>query len=254
MKRLIIGALISTVTIGTAFAECTYNFDATASQIAQIDSSVSRFPNVSNQKVGFNIKATNDKEAYAAFSSAYADNKIAGHGAGDINVPTTGIFAFEYKFKVPTSLLSGNEALAFFPLAASGNNSLGQFQRLGLIYTNNAASNPNKNEFRFFMNFVGSSYDLPVAVTASGYQTLGFYINASTKQVGIIFNGVNKGYVASFDTNFDQLGFTNAAAQYQFASNSSNLGKEVSIELITDHLKLQNTYPLGTKDICGNTI
>lgn len=39
-----------------------------------------------------------------------------------------------------------------------------------------------------------------------------------------------------------------------YASNSSALGKEISYEIVSDHSKLQFTYPTGTTDICGTPL
>lgn len=254
MKKIILGTIIGAASIGSTFAACTYNFDATASQIDQIHPSVQRFPNVSNQKVGFNIVADTGTKSYVAYSSAYAANTISGNTAGDISTPSSGVFAYEYKFKVPTNLLASNEGLAFFPILAVSTYNSYQGDSLAIVYTNNVSTNPNKNEFKIYKNFSGGGYALPVATTSSGYQNIGFYVNQNTNQVGVIFNGVNYGYVIPFQSGFNKFLFANAGAQYQFANNSSSLGQEVSVELITDHTKLQNTYPTGTTDICGNTI
>nr|WP_277602890.1 DUF4882 family protein [Acinetobacter sp. NIPH 1852] len=241
--------------MGSSFAACTYNFDASAAQIAQLtDSSVDRFPIVNNQKVAFNIIAKDGVKGYAAYSSSYAATRISGGEDGDIAIPTSGIFAYEYKIKVPTNLLNGEEALLFAPLAAFGTLNNENTQAITLAYSNNTSTNPNKNEFRLFMNMSGNSFDMPVVTTASGYQTIGIYVNMNTGQVGVVHNGVNKGYVTSITKAFNRLAFANLVGQYNFANNSSYLGQEISIELITDSTKLQNTYPQGTKDICGTTL
>lgn len=39
-----------------------------------------------------------------------------------------------------------------------------------------------------------------------------------------------------------------------YTSNSSSLGKEISYEIVSDHSKLQFTYPTGTTDICGTPL
>ncbi|MFG0589021.1 DUF4882 family protein [Acinetobacter sp. YQ_14] len=254
MKKLVLGSLITIAATSSVFAECTYNFDATETQISQIDSSVTGFPVKNNQKVGFNIVSNEGVKGYAAYSSAYAANKISGVNNGDVAAQTSGIFAYEYKIKVPTSLLSGDEALVFFPLTMIGTTNNQQTQTIDIAYSNNVATNPNKNELKLYTNFSGSPVDMPVVSTSNGYQTVGIYVNRDTNQVGLIHNGINKGYVRQLSNAFNRLAFINIAAQSKFAVNSTNLGQEISIELITDHTKLQNTYPTGTKDICGNVI
>ncbi|WP_151766098.1 DUF4882 family protein [Acinetobacter colistiniresistens] len=83
---------------------------------------------------------------------------------------------------------------------------------------------------------------------------MGFYINQQTQQVGVIFNGSNLGYVGTYSTKPTGGYFVASLGVQNIPSTSNIVGKELSIELITDRTKLQNTYPSGTKDICGNTI
>ena len=254
MKKLVLGSLIIIAATSNVFAECTYNFDATETQISQIDSSLTGFPIKNNQKVGFNIVSNDGLKIYGAYSSAYAANRISGVNSGDITAQSSGIFAYEYKLKVPTNLFSGQEAVLFFPLAMSGTLNNSQTEVLAVGYTNNVPSNPDKNELILSIDSTATNLRLPVVTTSSGYQTLGIYINRDTNQVGLIHNGVNKGYIGPISSNFNKLAFWNYAGQNAIPVNSTNLGKEISIELITDHTKLQNTYPTGAKDICGNVI
>lgn len=255
MKKIILGTFVSALSLSSVNAACNYNLDATAAQIAQLtDSSVDRFPTVNNQTVAFNIQAKDGVIGYAAYSSSFASNLISGNQNGDIAIPTSGIFAYEYKIKVPTNLLNGEEALLFSPLGAFGTRNNEQTQSITLAYMNNTATNPNKNEFKLFMNMTGTSYDMPVVATPTGYQTIGIYVNMDTGQVGVVHNGVNKGYVQPITKAFNRLAFAHLVGQYKFLNNSSNLGQQISIELITDSSKLQNNYPQGTKDVCGTTL
>ncbi|WP_433848258.1 DUF4882 family protein [Acinetobacter proteolyticus] len=93
-----------------------------------------------------------------------------------------------------------------------------------------------------------------MTTTSNGYQRLGVYVNQTTKQIGLIFNGMNSGYIRSFANKLDSFAFANMAGQYGIPTGSPTIGQNISIELITDHAGLQFTYPTGTKDICGNTI
>lgn len=96
--------------------------------------------------------------------------------------------------------------------------------------------------------------ELPLTSTTDGYQKIGIYVNQDTKQVGVIYNGVNKGYVSTNPSKINSLAFTNGMAYYGTDSTSPNIGKVHSVELITDKNQFQFTYPTGTKDICGNVI
>lgn len=69
-----------------------------------------------------------------------------------------------------------------------------------------------------------------------------------------ISNGVDRGYTWSYTTPLSKMKFAIAIEEGFYASNSSALGKEISYEIVSDHSKLQFTYPTGTTDICGTPL
>ncbi len=75
-------------------------------------------------------------------------------------------------------------------------------------------------------------------------------LNISPNQVGLIFNHQNYGYIGTLPSKLDNLFFMIPVVYGNIAA--SDLNQEVSIELVTDKSKFKNTYPTGTKDICGN--
>ncbi|NNP75565.1 DUF4882 domain-containing protein [Acinetobacter sp. Ac_3412] len=254
MKKIILGTLISAVSISSTFAACTYNFDATQAQITTAFAGFQKFPAISGQKTSFTVAATaeNSQQMFIAANG----NAISGQNNGS-NVPQSGIFAYEYKVKVPTILLTNNEQIFMYPNYADAYYSNGKGQIVAL-YANHLQGSTTPNKVMFA---VGSTVDgatgmieLPVTSTSDGYQNIGIYVNQDTKQVGVIFNGVNKGYVSTNPNKIISLAFTNGMAYYGIDSTSPNIGNVYSIELITDSTKLTQTYPTGTKDICGNTI
>ncbi|RYZ87680.1 MAG: DUF4882 domain-containing protein [Moraxellaceae bacterium] len=95
---------------------------------------------------------------------------------------------------------------------------------------------------------------MTLPVTTGTYQRLGLYINQSTQQVGVIFNGTNYGYIGSFANKASALAFGVSILENAIASNSSTLGTTISYELITDGSQLSFSYPTGSKDVCGNTL
>ncbi|WP_171499513.1 DUF4882 family protein [Acinetobacter guerrae] len=262
MKKILTG-LIASVVAGSAFAECSYNLDATQSQIDQTDPGSTLFPNISGQKFGFNTFANNgDSVGYLAVSSGYENLRIQAqngsadpttHPGGDKTVPTSGIFAYEIQLKVPTTTFSGNEVALFYPIGGMGTTLYNQIKAgATLIYLNNhyTAKNQNIIKVAFADN---SQFSYPIN-TSSTYQRVGFYFDQDLKKIGLIVNGINKGYLANYTEGFDHFAFAAIGGQAGMTSNSSNLNKEVSSELITDHSKLQFNYPTGAKDICGNSI
>jgi len=250
VKRLIIGTLISVGTIGSAFAACTYNFDATQAEISTVYPGFEKFPIVSGQSTGLSLSATS--KMYVAANSQALQGKV-----NVIIPPQSGIFAYEYKFKVPSVLLPNSEQIMTYPNFAEGAYAGGKYQLIAM-YTNHLQGSANPNSVAFI---VGSTKDgstglleIPVSNTADGYQYIGFYVNQDTKQVGVIFNGINKGYISNHVDKIQGLTFTNGYSYFGLDATSPNIGLSQSIELITDKTKFKFLYPSGAKDICGNTI
>ncbi|OTG67668.1 DUF4882 family protein [Acinetobacter silvestris] len=93
---------------------------------------------------------------------------------------------------------------------------------------------------------------VPVTSTSDGYQQIGIYINQNTKQMGVIYNGVNKGYISTHPQKIANLSFEMNMSSYGVEATSPNIGKDLSVDLITDKSKFSFIYPVGTKDICNN--
>lgn len=262
MKRIVIGLMISAVAVST-FAECSYNFDATQSQIDQTDLGSTLFPNIAGQKFGFNTFANNgDSVGYLAVSSGYENLRIQAqngsadpttHPGGDKTVPTSGIFAYEIQLKIPTITFSGNEVALFYPITGFGSTLYNQTKATAaLIYLNNHYSAKNQNIIKVVLGD-NSQFTYPIN-TSSTMQRIGFYFDQDAKKIGIIVNGVNKGYLANYSEGFNHFAFAALGGQAGMNSSSANINKEVSAELVVDHSKLQFNYPSGTKDICGNAL
>jgi hypothetical protein len=91
-------------------------------------------------------------------------------------------------------------------------------------------------------------------VPSVGKVRVGMYFNQVTKQLGYIINGTNYGYLNILAENaLSNIGFQ-AVSQPSPNTTSRFLGKQVSIQVITNSANMQFTYPSNTKDICGNTI
>ncbi|OTG80384.1 DUF4882 family protein [Acinetobacter sp. ANC 4648] len=250
MNKIYFGILLGSALSGNVLAECSYNFDATQAQINTIYPHMTLFPDLINQKATF---TTQGSETYIAINK----NDIAGM-KGVATTPQSGIFVYEYKMKVPGTLLSTNEQMLGYPTAVAFNDA-GNVG-IGFVYINNLhnPSTPRLNALSFgIFTENGQHYDagiLPISATNDGYQYFGIYINQDTKKIGFILNGVNYGYVQSIQSKIHSVNFTNTIGFSEIGSNSTIYGKNYSIELITDGSKIVQTYPSGSKDICGNTI
>ncbi|MDR0238429.1 DUF4882 family protein [Acinetobacter sp.] len=256
MKRLTI-AILTGLMSASGWSACTYDLDVTQATLDAKEPGAKVFPNINVQKGSFNISSTttspNDMKLYILSNNS---DKL-GSRKGVI-VPQNTIYAFEYKFKIPTNQLTGIEQIVFFPIASTGVNSSGSqttlISNLGYLNSSRLGTTPantisisNGDASVILVNH-------NVTNTPDGYQHIGIYVNPSSKQVGYIINGVNKGYLANYDFQIATSTFIFGAGILGFTPTSPNIGKEISIELITDATKMTQTYPTGTKDICGNTI
>lgn len=251
MKNLFLSTVLTMTTATTYASTCSYNFDANQSEITSaFGSGLLLFPSINGQKTSFDITPTStDHISYAASSKDFATTNNP-----DINVPATGIFAFEYKVKVPTYLLPSEEQLMSWILPAGYNNSE-MALHLMITINNNIHANPNVNTLDIYVNDSGTPLNsTPITNTSDGYQTVGVYINQSTNKIAFIINGVDTGYMAELPNAIESMAFPHLSGFYGIQTSSPTIGTNVSIELITDHDQMHFSYPVGTTDICGNAI
>lgn len=254
MKNIILATIMGFSGISGAFAECTYSFDATLTQLQSLgNTSVQKFPTITGNK--FSYKTSQQRPVYMAFSQDYLSRFLAANDSsamlytrGDKVIPTSGIIAFEYKIKVPT--LGNTGYVNIFPALAAGIMQNGKAVNFIVAYqhgptTNNFYIQTTSNDSALISN----GFNLAPEVTSDGYQKIGIYINQNSNQVGLVFNGVNKGYFATFPSKLDNLYFSLTSNYYDLAAADTN--KDVSIEYLLDQSKITQTYPTGTKDICG---
>lgn len=268
MKKITLAIVTSFLGITNAYsAVCEYKFDATSEQVIVVNPEevgsppVTRFPQQNGAKVGFKLTnalvksfmAFNSKQTNALKDLIIGNSSVA---VGDQMLPSTGTIAFELNFKVPNAL-KGKGKLISFPIMISGKSQDNKQTSIFIFYMNNPDETNTTNFFGTFFKHDQSSitpenFSSPLHVqnTLDGYQRMGIYINQSTNQVGLIFNHQNYGYIGTLPSKLDNLFFMISAGYGNIAA--SDLNQEVSIELVTDKSKFKNTYPTGTKDICGN--
>lgn len=239
--------------ISSAFAECTYSFDATLTQLQSLSASAQKFPTITENK--FSYKTSQQSPIYMAYSQDYLSRFLAANDPsamlytrGDKAIPTTGIIAFEYRIKVPT--LGNTGYVNIFPALSAGIMQNGKAVNFIVAYqhgptTNNFYIQTTSNDSAL----VSNGFNLAPEVTSDGYQKIGIYINQNSNQVGLVFNGINKGYFATFPSKLDNLYFSLTSNFSDLAATDAN--KDVSIEFLLDKSKITQSYPTGTKDICG---
>ncbi|EOR07575.1 DUF4882 family protein [Acinetobacter genomosp. 15BJ] len=262
MKKIVLGTIVSVMITGSTFAACDYDLDATQTQLSQIDATMTRFPSILGAKASYSVEPTSTVKSYMAMSNAFANNKINNPNlafqdvSGDKAIATLGTVAFEVKLKIPTYVLPAGETITFFPIQIAATNGNQNVFSIAIVHVNGQPTNTNNNILLMINGGTQSTgvLSLKPENTLDGYQSFGFYVNQSSKQIGYIFNGVNKGYVSGYDNSGSALSFMAGGGTGTIATSASVVGQNLSIEFITDHTKLSNTYPTGTKDICGTTL
>ncbi|WP_353159739.1 DUF4882 family protein [Acinetobacter guillouiae] len=269
MKKLTIALATGLVSM-SGWSACTYNFDASLSQIQTLAGysvpNLALFPQNSNQKIGLSLQSVlpagsaGDVMVYYSTSSAYANNSIeylkTNSGTlGDKTLPSTGMVAIEFNYKVPSTLSQGGLST---PISFGGNMENGKMFQVATFYTNGNDGNNSFNKFWFSLIAEGvtqvnlNNLNGSQVSNSSLPQKIGIYVNQSSNQIGLIVNGVNQGYVYTLPSKAKNFGVMLNALSQNIASVDAN--KQFSVELITDSTKMTQTYPTGAKDVCGNTI
>lgn len=255
MKKIFFGTVLLNAAIyQPVFAQCNFSFNATQAQIQQAHPNSSstnlRFPSINGMKASYTIAANPDMGTKI--------NYFASNGDGyKFALPQTGIIAYEYQFKVPTSVIAGDGNIVFLPTMGTGDGEDQNPFAVMIVYANNW--DPTKKENFLVLSVYnrnkegesGGGKMFDIKATPSGYQRLGIYINQDTKQVGAIFNGNNLGYIGTASSKALNYYFEMNLGQYAIPAGNAMIGQEISQELILDKSQLQFKYPVGTKDICG---
>ncbi|WP_335952093.1 DUF4882 family protein [Acinetobacter beijerinckii] len=277
MKKIILGTLISVITIGNTFAACTYNLNATQSQVDAVNAlgghQATLMPtiNLTEQKGTAVIGHFSNSVDQIATSSNFISNTSINTPINDKVVVNTNILASEFVFDVANIkdiALGASHEIQQLGLQILGASSSKNELSLDLAYSliNNDPNYSNGSYITLTAattklnasgQLVAKDFDrklIPVTVPSVGKVRVGMYFNQVTKQLGYIINGTNYGYLNILAENaLSNIGFQ-AVSQPSPNTTSRFLGKQVSIQVITNSANMQFTYPSNTKDICGNTI
>lgn len=255
MKKLTI-ALATGLMSMSGWSACSYNFDATQQDLQSANTNI--FPVISNGKVSYTT-VLSDK-VYMALSKNIA-NLISGENDpgsalllvnGDKTITSNGIQAFEFKFQLPQIIANGT-MLNAFPILAGGKMENGNNFFIMISYQKLGSTNSFYVTTRDMgENGLGPTLQFQPQNTLDGYQNIGIYLNQNTRQIGVTFDGINQGYSYSYPSKLQNMYFT-IASNYSGMTNI-DVNKEFSVELLTEAAKITQSYPTGTKDICGNTI
>lgn len=249
-----------------AHAACYYPLNATSTQASQYSAIAANdpnkillFPSVNNQTATAKLEAgkqyitstqTGLQSAITSYSIYPNPPKI-----GDLTLGS-GLLAGEIEFSTPNTNLAGNNLYRLgVTLFASRNQDPGPESariEIGLIRSSlNGVNSFSLNIYALnWINYTNMTKKYPLNLNSS-INKLGFYINNTTGQLGLIINGDNKGYITDIlPPNLTKLVLT-PVSHNEMLWSDNNIGKDLSINLITSRTLLKNTYPTGTKDLCG---
>lgn len=287
MKKIILATVMGFSGISSAFAECTYSFDATLQDLKALEAA--RAANATNhryiEKVA-NINSTNQSgsdlisyysnkdvdlylasKKYTQFKTQYVfdtpDNVIL----VDKPIATSDIFVQEFIFDVNNIKVNIGTSSQFyeygFLITGSSQNKVELTINLMFRKSNNYSGivdgdsitsfgTTYKSDGTGYLTFLSAARNSnPIQIPADGKVRVGLYVNQNTKQVGYIINGMNYGYTnLTMENKLKYMSYTGVINQDHFA-NSALTGKTVGLKLVTDKSKIQFTYPTGAKDICG---
>ncbi|WP_416040459.1 DUF4882 family protein [Acinetobacter lactucae] len=287
MKKIILASIMGFCGVSSAFAECTYSFDATLQDLKAYEAAkgggsvnnryIEQVANInSTNQSGYDlIKYYSNKNVelylaskkYAQFKTQYVFDTPDNVPLIDKTIATSDIFVQEFIFDVNNiniNLGSSSQMYEYgFFLTASSQNRA-EFT-LNVVFSK--GNNYSGVMQGHSINLVGLSYksdgkgmlepfslartNNPVDVPADGKVRVGIYVNQNTKQFGYIINGMNYGYTnLTMENKLKYISYTGVINQDKFA-NSALTGKTVGLQLVTDKSKMQFTYPTGAKDICG---
>lgn len=250
-KYLFTTALISWLATGQAMATCSYNLDATSGDYAAIGATPFPSINQTTQDGSYSVSTT-------AGTRSALSHALATTGTPDATVPASGIFAFEnYLVDFPSTAPQNGGLLnaGLVGLLASSTENI----QLSAYLISASILSPNTSLNVVVYNPATAQMDsqsYPVSLPISGNFRVGFYVNQSSKQIGVIVDGVDKGYLSfTFQNTIQNIGFQ----PFSFSNSSIHssdpvIGQTVKTRLVTDAAQVALTYPSGAKDICGNTI
>lgn len=283
MKNIATFIILSAAYVGQAHAACPYVMDATATNIEQIDGSysiITKFPsvNTSTQRLLATIQSNTHlnpavRTYFAGSASGVSSYVSAQQGntsvlIGDHSIPASGVVALEYRFNNFPAQLTGSTYqkinLGLTIYGGSDNTTpktnfaiqffLDTGSQLGTPASAKTTLRVQKYKFTGETASTDGQFNYVISQPVPNTAKLGIYLNQDSKQLGIIVNGIDQGYIATLPSTLDKLAFFPSANLMNIPTDSPVLGQNLSATLITDAAQMTLNYPAGTKDACGNTL
>lgn len=232
---------------------CSYPLDATSSQYTTVG--MTPFPSISGQTISHNVLDTNGGGVveYRAGSNSAVTAVLAGQD-GDVTLPTSGVVAFEMAIEDHLSAVPSNsmdEGLMLMIENGSGFMATLAFQSTQPpLYQGPRIQAVMRDNGTYLGNAVSYNISVPLDPTFR----FGIYFNMDTREMGYTIDGVDQGYLSgTIPTTVSDV-YVTIGATTNASAGENVLGERISASLITNAAYMNQPYPSGTVDICGNTI
>lgn len=259
MKKLKLTVLLSLSVISTqGFALCRYDLEGFLPEPA--NPAAQKFPTALGQKVSYKILNTTNPIMYSASHSTLkmTNNAIT---EGGLTLPQSGVIGLELNTDIiSTELTNFRKETKNYGIFVQDKDK--NMHSIFITYANNTALSSQDNKKNVVFILIASTHpDTKQTETLYGYgipiegmpqQNIGIYLNQNSNQIGLIVNKNNLGYIATLLSKPKDFTIVSEASFSGFEAASPYLNKTMSLELVTDKSKFTNTFPTGTKDICGN--
>lgn len=265
-KHIIMGILLGGVAVN-GWATCTYNFDATALEIQQMNPGATppakKFT-IQSQNTG-SFLLENKSYQYYANSAVLAQslknlNSNSGLVTGDKTLPANGKLAFEFKINdfadIPPGSYTGTSSGVHLTGLNFYGTKNGAVKFMGTLWVLNSDDAKTKTVAFSLTDMAGGQfgqeYNIPFN-TPNGYR-VGIYLDQDSKQIGINLNGQDKGYINNTPlSSASEIGVQLVGLSGGYPLSLSGAFYPSS-SLIFDSAQITQNYAAGTKDICGNAL
>jgi hypothetical protein len=267
MDKIALSLLAGLLLSAAANAECPYSFDAHPTQLAmysllQEGNTTMIKPLVITVKQQFSISLPDVPQKYMTSSRNGIENLIqrisnADRSAGDINIPSKGILAIEFKIDRLTQQITTKDNYYQFGMMLYGSSTRAPNQAnltIELSLANSAINHNNEVLIKVVDDITTQpqkvvSYALDLPLTTE--DRLGLYFNQDTGRLGAIVNGKDKGYISQkIPKHIDRMSIA-PFVRADLDPTNPQVGEMVAGTVITDASQMKLRYPKGTRDICG---
>jgi hypothetical protein len=169
------------------------------------------------------------------YQSGIAANRVGLQSTFLTGEAYSGTVAMEVHISIPSAISASNQDVAFVAADTTA------LQAGGIIIRSNG---------EVIETISGSEVVIASGVAQNG-SVIGLYVNNATGQCGATVNGIDYGYLGSIGPAGDSYSFYLSSSN---PNSASDVGKTITLTLVSNASDMTQPFPAGAKDPCGNTI